>query len=390
MTMARPLPVMAPPSLARVTVFHAMDEAERHWRALESAGALMTPYQRFDFLSLWQRHLGAAEGMRPAIVVGFDASDRPLVVMPFGVRAFAALRIVQFLGGKHANFNLALWRCDFAKVADRNTIARLFATLDTDAAILRNQPYEWGGVANPLALWPHAESPSLGHKGALKRDFDALINERLSSSTRRKIRKKAEKLNAAGPLSFARAGSCAQAQRVLEVFFAQKVARMRLIGQPDVFDDPAVRDFLAAAVTGSGTQRAPIEIYSLSVGDDVIATFAGVCDGARFSAMFNSIVPDRFQTESPGEQLLFHLVKHCCERGIMTFDLGVGEARYKSLFCEIDEPLFDSFIALSPAGRLYAAGAAAATRAKRLIKSSPALWQAADGTRRFAKRMLSR
>jgi CelD/BcsL family acetyltransferase involved in cellulose biosynthesis len=245
-------------------------------------------------------------------------------------------------------------------------------------------------VGNPLALWPHSTSPSFGHKGTLKRDFEALINEQLSSSTRRKIRKKAEKLSAAGPLTFGRAASPAEARRVLDVFFAQKIARMRMIGQPDVFDDAAVHDFLDAGVTGAGAQRAPIEIYSLSAGDDMIATFAGVCDGERFSAMFNSIVTDRFQTESPGEQLLFQLVRHCCERGVTTFDLGVGEARYKNLFCEIDEPLFDSLVALSPAGRLYIAGVSMATKAKRLVKSTPLLWQAADATRRFVKRMRSR
>jgi CelD/BcsL family acetyltransferase involved in cellulose biosynthesis len=255
--------------------------------------------------------------------------------------------------------------------------------------VLRNQPHEWQGVRNPLSLWPHTQSPSLGHKGQLKRDFEALIAERLSSSTRRKIRKKGDKLSAAGSVTFARADSDAEALGLLDVFFRQKIARMRQIGQNDVFGDPDVQNFLKAAIVRIN-HRPPLEIYSLSVGPDVIATFAGVCDGERFSAMFNSIEPDRFQAESPGEQSLVHLVKYCCERGLKTFDLGIGEARYKNLFCQDDEPVFDTLIALSPAGRLYIAAARVAHAAKRWIKSSPRAWTAFAKTRRLSARLLGR
>lgn len=390
MTMAvRPLPAATAPVLARVSLFRAMAEAEPHWRALENSGALMSAYQRFDFMAAWQRHLGMAEGVTPAIVVGFDAANAPLVVLPFGMRRFGELKIVGFFGGKHVNFNLGLWRRDFAAGVEADVLDRLVKALDADALVLRNQPHQWQGIRNPFSLWPHSRSPSLGHKGALKRDFEALIAERLSSSTRRKIRKKAEKLDAAGGMNFARAGSDAEALRVLDVFFEQKIARMRQIGQTDVFGDRDVQNFLKAAVT-AGNGSPPIEIYSLSAGPEVIATFAGVCDGERFSAMFNSIEPDRFQTESPGEQSLFQLVKHCCERGLKTFDLGIGEARYKNLFCQDDEPVFDSFVALSPAGRLYVAAARIAQAAKRWIKSSPAVWNALETARRSSAGLLAR
>jgi CelD/BcsL family acetyltransferase involved in cellulose biosynthesis len=390
MTMAvRPLPATTAPVLARVAVFRSMAEAEPHWRALENAGALMSAYQRFDFMAAWQRHLGSAEGVTPAIVVGFDAVNVPLVVLPLGMRRFGELKIVGFLGGKHVNFNLGLWRRDFVAGADANVLDRLAKALGADALVLRNQPHEWQGIRNPLSLWPHTRSPSIGHKGALKRDFEALIAERLSSSTRRKIRKKGEKLSDAGGMTFARADSDADALRLLDVFFQQKIARMRQIGQNDVFGDPDVQDFLKAAILRN-TGRPPVEIYSLSVGPDVIATFAGVCDDERFSAMFNSIEPDRFQTESPGEQSLFHLVKHCCERGLKTFDLGIGEARYKNLFCQDDEPVFDTLVALSPAGRLYVTAARVAHGAKRWIKSSPAVWGAFERVRRLSAGLLAR
>ena len=54
--------------IARVEVFTDMAEAEPHWRALQAADPLATPYQAFDFLNLWHRHIGEAEGVTPFIV----------------------------------------------------------------------------------------------------------------------------------------------------------------------------------------------------------------------------------------------------------------------------------------------------------------------------------
>ena len=54
---ARNLPA-ADRQVARVEIFNTMAAAEPHWRALEHADILATPYQRYDFLKLWQRHVG--------------------------------------------------------------------------------------------------------------------------------------------------------------------------------------------------------------------------------------------------------------------------------------------------------------------------------------------
>src|SRR6185312_14926924 len=84
--------------LARVEVIEDMQAAEPHWRALEAGPLLATPYQRYDFLSLWQRHVGMAAGVTPFIVVGFDRRDTPLFLWPLGRRGMGSLEVVEFLG----------------------------------------------------------------------------------------------------------------------------------------------------------------------------------------------------------------------------------------------------------------------------------------------------
>ena len=52
-----------------VAVLDNLAEAEAAWRQLEETAA-GSAYQRFDFLSAWQRSLGKVEGVEPFIIVG--------------------------------------------------------------------------------------------------------------------------------------------------------------------------------------------------------------------------------------------------------------------------------------------------------------------------------
>src|SRR5665811_2337324 len=62
----------------RIAVYEDLSAIERDWRAFEPH-ADCTVFQSFDWLATWQRHIGARNGVRPAIVVCLlytsDAAD---------------------------------------------------------------------------------------------------------------------------------------------------------------------------------------------------------------------------------------------------------------------------------------------------------------------------
>lgn len=376
--------------IARVDIFREMATAEPYWRALERADNLATPYQGYDFLNLWQHHVGTEAGMTPFIVAGFNAGGTPLFLWPFGARNVAGLRLVEFLGGKHANFNMALWRHDVAAAVGADDLRAVLKRVAEQADILKliNQPLTWAGTTNPFALLPQQRSANFGFSGALVPDFDALFRASTNSSARKKMRKKERTLTEHGAVRFDRARGTHDVRRVLDAFFKQKRARMRILGMPDAFSTPGVRRFIEAAATAEASGRAaPIELYALSVNDIIVATMGGIVGGGRFCAMFNSIIRDPYATESPGEQLIVRLVRTCCERGLETFDLGIGEAHYKTLFCSDTEPLFDSYLPLSPSGRVAATVCAIGASFKRAIKQHETLWLLVCEARRLMGRM---
>ncbi|MDO8878298.1 MAG: GNAT family N-acetyltransferase [Pseudolabrys sp.] len=376
--------------IARIEVYDDFAAVEPHWRALEQAGNLATPYQTFDFLRLWHRHIGDAAGVTPCIVAAFNAKGTPLLLWPFGRRTFGGLRVVEFLGGKHANFNMALWRRHVAAQISADELRDVLAHLgaQADIVMLVNQPLTWAGTTNPFALLPQQRSANFGFSGALIPDFEALFRARTNAAARKKMRKKERALAEFGAVRFARAESATEIRHVLDAFFKQKAVRMRAQGLPDVFGAPSVRRFIeAATTTPTPDGQALIELYALSVDDIVVATMGGIAGDGRFCAMFNSMKTGRFAVESPGEQLLVHLVRQCCERGFDTFDLGIGEAHYKSLFCSDAEPLFDSYWPLTGSGRRVAFAFRIAAAIKRGIKQHPALWSVIRAVRCLRARL---
>ena len=67
----------------------------------------------------------------------------------------------------------------------------------------------------------------------------------------------------------------------------------------------------------------------------------------------------------------------------VALDLGIGSGDYKRMFCKSDEPIFDSFIALSPRGRLAAAAMSTVNRGKRMVKRNEVLMRLAQHLRRI-------
>ena len=87
--------------------------------------------------------------------------------------------------------------------------------------------------------------------------------------------------------------------------------------------------------------------------------------------MFNTYTLGDNARHSPGLILLVHMVNESGARGVRSFDIGVGRAHYKSFFCRESEPLFDTFLPLTPRGRLAAAAFGASLRSQAGDQAQP-------------------
>jgi CelD/BcsL family acetyltransferase involved in cellulose biosynthesis len=370
--------------IASVDFLDDLSQAETIWRSLESQQHFSTPYQRFDFLGPWQWRVGEREGFRPFIVVAHDSEDSPLLLLPLALSQAHGIRIARFMGGKHATFNMALWDRNFAAEATRADLDALISAIrgrcEADVLAFIQQPLRWRDQPNPMALLPRQSS--VNDCPLMTIVAGAPPTARVSHSLRRRLKGKERKLKMLPGYRYRLATTEVEIKRLLDAFFRIKPLRMAEQKLPNVFAEAGVEDFIRdACVVPLASGGHVIDIHTLECENEVIAIFAGVADGHRFSMMFNTYTISGNARHSPGLILIRDIVDHYAERGYRTLDLGVGSDDYKRLFCKGDEPLFDCFIPLSPRGTVAAAAMSGINRAKHLVKQTPALFHMAQRLR---------
>jgi len=370
--------------IASVDILHDLAEAEAIWRGFEDQLQFHTPYQRFDFLSKWQLQVGERDSLLPFLVIAYDSERRPLLLLPLALRHEHGVRTAFFMGGKHTTFNMALWDRGFAGDATAADLDALISAIrersEADVLALGQQPLRWRDLPNPMALLQHQASAN--DCPLLTMVPGAAPSALISNSFRRRLKGKERKLQTLPGYRYGVATTDAEIKRLLDWFFLIKPLRMAEQKLPNVFAEPGVEDFIRGACMAPLADGGhAIDIHALECDDEVIAIFAGVADGHRYSMMFNTYTMSGNSRYSPGLILMRNIIDHYAGLGYRALDLGIGSDDYKRLFCKSDEPVFDCFIPLSLRGRVAASVMAGINRAKHLVKHNQALFHMAQKLR---------
>ena len=363
-------------------IFSDLASVEALWRGLDASDATVaTPYQRFEWIAA---HLALVPEGSLRVVVLRDAAGAAQMLMPFTVSRRAGIAVARVVGAKHANYHMPLFASRRAITLRPEQIRAALADAGRKAGFdvyaLDHQPRFWDGLANPLAEGG-IRCASDGYGLLLGPDAESTLKRVFSGDARKKLRAKERKLaETFGPVSH-RIGDGASIAAILDTFYAQKRERFAGMGIANPYQDERVRAFLAAASAGGG-DRSAVEVHALVCQpadgpERILATFGGAIDRNRFSGMWTSFDADpQVARFSPGDVLLHRLIGQQTEAGRRAFDLGVGEARYKSSICDETIELLEVTIPVSLRGQVFAMAARAATKAKRRIKSSPMLYEA--------------
>jgi CelD/BcsL family acetyltransferase involved in cellulose biosynthesis len=171
------------------------------------------------------------------------------------------------------------------------------------------------------------------------------------------------------------AGDQAQAARMLGAFIAQRRERAQTGGAINAYESAAAQAFLSRLATdGLAEGKATMELHALTLGDRVVATFGALPGRDRLCGLVVAYDAEREVARcGPGKLLVHEVLRSAIARGFATFDLGVGEARFKSEFCGAAETLFDTFVAVTALGRPAVTVYGLQRRTKAAVKRSPRL-----------------
>ena len=350
---------------------------EPEWRALE-ADCVMSAYHCFDWLKRWHAHVGKHECAELILAVG-EKDGAVAFILPIGIWRIGPLRVARWLGGKLNNYNFGLWRADcyssMPAGALRDCLTDIARLSHIDAFELLNIPENWAGHRSPFLDLAHTPSPSNSYVMDLDADFDTLHAKHRSSKGRRSQRKKLERLMEAGDVAISHSVDADAALDVINATIEQRSERAADAGIPNAFVQAGVASLFRETVAESAGDAEPVmDTHFLAVDGIIRATYVGGVKNGRYSCALNSFRHDDLTYLSPGDLLLTEVIHYCCERGLTQLDLGIGEMRYKTSWCEPD-PLIDCIIPITVSGRLHARMQSLLQAAKRTIKGNTVLWQ---------------
>ena len=366
-----------------------IEPLEADWRSLEAAPEIGV-HQTYDWCRIWLAH----SGRQPLIITAqFADRDDIAFILPLVVERSGPIRVARYIGALFNNLNFGVFSPEFLEIAtaaNMQDISRQIAALqvDVDVILLDRQPALWRGFRHPFTLLPRTENQNHTFQVTLKGGIEAVLARGNAKRRRKKVRVSERRLQPFGGYEYVRSQSAAEAQAMLDEFFAQKKARFELKGIPDIFAPPQTQAFVRQLAAESvGGERKLIEMHAIRLADGTLCALSALSrKGGHVICQFSSIKPGDTEPASPGELLFFHSIRSACEAGDVLFDFGVGDEQFKRSWCDLDTLHYDTTIAVTPVGHMAAAGARAIVVAKRLAKSNPLAFRLAKALRFFVRR----
>jgi CelD/BcsL family acetyltransferase involved in cellulose biosynthesis len=377
------------PTQVRLTIHRELATVEHEWRRFEQF-ADCTVFQTFDWLSIWQKHIGQRHRVKPAIVVGRFANGDIAFLLPFCIERHYGLRRLRWLGQDLCDYNAPLLACDFTERVEPDRFLTIWQVVEAQMQsdpLLRHDwidfakmPEQVGSQINPftyLKVTPNASGVHLAH---LTDDWEKFYVAKRSSSTRRRDRTKRAHMAKHGDIRFVTATDPDDARRTVETLMEQKSRSFARKGIPDLFARPGHREFFLDLATNPAARQL-VHISRTEVGDVCAATNLALVTGDCYYHVLASYTDNELSTFGPGNLHLRDMMAYAIGRGLKRFDFTIGDEPYKLEWSDTDTQLYDFTAPVTWRGAPAALTSEVFRRTKRYIKQTPWLWRLAENVR---------
>jgi CelD/BcsL family acetyltransferase involved in cellulose biosynthesis len=381
----------APPHL-QLSLHDGFAAIEARWRRFERV-ADCTPFQTFDWLLAWHRHIGQANLTIPIIVIASFADGDTAFILPLGVEAKRMGRRLCWLGQDVNDYNAPLIARDLAQRVSPDSFRaawkELRARIQRDPRLrpdrieLEKMPPTLGGQINPFFHLGLAANPSGAHFARLGGDWKQFYFDKRSSATRRRDRAKLKHMSAFGEVNFVTSADADESKQTFEILMEQKRRLLAHRGIADMFARTGWREFFLDVATNPATRHLT-HVSRIQIGETCAAANLGVVFGDTYYHVLASYDDGPVSHYGPGALHLRELLAHAIGRGLQRFDFTIGDEPYKREWSDMHVELGD--YARTATWRGWPAHFLSLVRRpiKRFIKQTPWAWRAVCCVRTYA------
>ena len=347
-----------------------------------TAGSLESPGQSLAFTRAWIAALRIAEADQFYLTAEVDG--QPVALLSLWRRRVKGIRLLSWFPGAHVGCNAPL--VDAARLAPLGSVERaalwsaMLGTLSgADLIYLKSVPQTLvDGVDIFAELGDSIVAETLYR--AQFSSWDEANTTQRSKSRRKHDRQQGERLEALGEIGFEEIAGDPAAAPILDVMFRQRAARFREMRVPDPFAVPAIRAFYDTTIApGSSID---VRLHVLRLNGETVAVRYNVALGDRLFCLISSMSDDpTIQTGSPGKQCLLRVMQTAFEAGYRVFDMGAGFTDEKRHWCNLQIPVRQHYLPLTPVGTAAAGMHRGWQVARQRIKANKTLMAAVKRVR---------
>jgi len=369
-----------------VSIHKDFAAVESEWQSFQ-ASAEATPFQSFEWLSAWQRHIGAPEGVVPAIVVGRFSDGQTAFILPLAIETRRNAKRLCWLGQELGDYNAPLLARDFSQRVAAGRFLALWEELQRQMQSAPELRYDWiefekmpqtvGVQINPFTHLNVAPNANNAYITQLGDDWDTFYRAKRSSATRRRDRAKRKRMSEFGEIRFITDAAPDDVRQTLDTLWVQKKRIFARRGIADMFAKPGYRDLFNDFASNPQTQHL-VHVSRVEIGDSTAAANFALIFGDCYYHLLSSYCDSEVTRLGPGALHLRELLAYAIKTGRRLFDFTIGDEPYKMEWSDLRLKLFDYSAAATWRGAPPNSASIVRRQIKRFIKQTPLLWRLAS------------
>ncbi len=331
---------------------------EPFWPSCEDYEAYQaTIFQSRNFLLHWLDTIGAKRSCEVKAVIIHDGFARPALMLPLFIDVHFGFRCLKFIDAGVADYNTPIIRKE--KLINPEVVERLWPAIIKQIGLVdyvefEKMPAMIGDYPNPMAFLANGVCHSTGYSvGTNQGDFFSYTRPKRRRREMRKVHSKNRALQQLGDVQFKHAETVKEAKRFFD--FLSKHKRRQWIETRgwDVFENPGVAAFYEGLMSETRLNKVA-SIAAVTLNGQPIA--AGLFFQCALGPIFVLTTYDpTYASYGAGRQLLVDLINWSFEEGFNSFNLGVGDSHYKTIWATDTIQQMRYCAPLNYRGRIYTA-----------------------------------